>query len=163
MKTIYLAGGCFWGTQMYFDGIRGVTGTTVGYANGKTAHPTYEQVKHENTGHAETVKVDFDETAVGVAELIEAYFEVIDPLSVDRQGGDVGRQYRTGIYYDDETLLPEIEKAYSREETRIGAKLAVELRPLVNFYPAEEYHQNYLVKHPDGYCHIPREKMKRGK
>lgn len=156
MKTIYLAGGCFWGTQKFFDQFAGVISTTVGYANGKTANPTYEEVCRCGTDHAETVKIDFDEAVIDVTRLLDYFFLTIDPLSVNRQGGDVGRQYRTGIYYTDEALLPAITEAVAKEEAKVGAKLAVEVKPLENFWPAEEYHQKYLDKNPGGYCHIPK-------
>jgi methionine-S-sulfoxide reductase len=155
MTVIYLAGGCFWGTQRFFDQFDGVGQTRVGYANGKTAFPTYEQVCHDDTGHAETVEITFDETALPVEKLLAYYFLTIDPLSVNRQGGDVGTQYRTGIYYTDPRLLPAIRAAVEQEEKKVGGPLAVEVRPLENFYPAEEYHQDYLKKNPGGYCHIP--------
>ena len=155
MKTIYLAGGCFWGTQRFFDQFPGVIKTEVGYANGRTANPSYEDVCRRDTGHAETVKIEFDETVISTAKLLDYYFLTIDPLSVNRQGGDVGTQYRTGIYYTDESLLPEIRARVAAEEQKVGAPLAVEVLPLENFYRAEEYHQDYLVKNPAGYCHIP--------
>ena len=155
MKTIYLAGGCFWGTQRFFDQFSGVIRTEVGYANGRTANPGYEDVCRRDTGHAETVKIEFDETVISTAKLLDYYFLTIDPLSVNRQGGDVGTQYRTGIYYTDESLLPEIRARVAAEEQKVGAPLAVEVLPLENFYRAEEYHQDYLVKNPTGYCHIP--------
>ena len=155
MKTVYLAGGCFWGTQKFFDHFRGVVSTTVGYANGKTANPTYEQVCRDGTDHAETVKIDYDENAISLSRLLEYYFLAIDPLSVDKQGGDTGRQYRTGIYYADGSLLEEIKASVKAEEEKVGGPLAVEVRPLENFYSAEEYHQKYLDKNPGGYCHIP--------
>ena len=156
MKTIYLAGGCFWGTQQYLRQFRGVASTLVGYANGRTEAPSYEDVCHKDTGHAETVRVEYDETVLPTAALLGKYFLSIDPLSVNRQGGDAGTQYRTGIYYDDESLLPDIRSAVAKLEEELGRKCAVELLPLTNFYPAEDYHQDYLLKHPDGYCHIPR-------
>ena len=155
MREIYLAGGCFWGTQKFFDQFPGVIETEVGYANGKFLNPTYEQVCSEDTGHAETVRIRFDETQISVGELLEKYFMTIDPLSVNRQGGDVGEQYRTGIYYEDETLLPLIEEEVSKEATKVGQPLAVEVKALENFSSAEEYHQKYLDKNPGGYCHIP--------
>ena len=108
MKTIYLAGGCFWGTQKYFDQFPGVKRTTVGYANGNTENPTYEDVKKRHSGHAETVRVEFDETVLSPETLLGYYFDVIDPFSVNKQGEDEGIQYRTGIYYDDESLLPAV-------------------------------------------------------
>ncbi len=154
MKTIYLAGGCFWGMQKYFDQFKGILRTEVGYANGPDRAPSYEDVC-KNSGHAETLRIDYDENVVSLTGLLNDYFLVIDPLSVNRQGGDSGIQYRTGIYYTDESQLPEIEAVYRKEEEKAGAKLAVELEPLVNFFPAEEYHQKYLDKNPGGYCHIP--------
>ena len=155
MKTIWLAGGCFWGMQQFFDQFEGVLRTEVGYANGPDLAPSYEDVCADS-GHAETLRIDYDESVISLTALLGYYFMVIDPLSVNRQGHDEGIQYRTGIYYNDETLLPEIEKVYRAEEEKAGAKLAVELEPLRNFFPAEEYHQKYLVKNPGGYCHIPR-------
>ena len=154
MKTIYLAGGCFWGLQKYFDQFPGVTETEAGYANGPDAAPTYQEVC-ANSGHAETVRVVYDEEKISLEELLEKYFLVIDPLSVNQQGHDRGIQYRTGIYYTDDGQLPALRKAYAAQEARIGAKLAVELEPLRCFFPAEEYHQKYLDKNPGGYCHIP--------
>ena len=153
MNTIYLAGGCFWGMQKFFDQFEGVLNTEVGYANGPGEAPSYQDVC-KSSGHAETLKIDYDEKRISLEELLNYYFMVIDPLSVNRQGNDRGIQYRTGIYYTDEKLLPEIQKVYLSEEEKAGAKLAVELEPLRNFFPAEEYHQKYLEKNPGGYCHI---------
>ena len=153
-KTIYLAGGCFWGMQKFLDQFDGVLSTEVGYANGPDKAPTYEDVC-SNSGHAETVKVVYDEAIIPLPELLGFYFMVIDPLSVNRQGNDRGIQYRTGIYYTDEKQLPEIEALYREQEDKAGAKLAVELEPIGNFFSAEEYHQKYLDKNPGGYCHIP--------
>lgn len=154
MKTIYFAGGCFWGTQKYFDQFNGVTRTEVGYANGPAEAPSYQDVCSDS-GHAETVLVEFDENVISLEKLIRYYFLVIDPTSVNRQGHDVGIQYRTGIYYDDPGMLETIRKAYDEEEKIVGAPLAVEVKSLENFYTAEEYHQKYLDKNPAGYCHIP--------
>ena len=154
MKTIYLAGGCFWGTQKYFDQFDGVLETETGYANGPDQAPSYQEVCR-NSGHAETVRVVYDENILPLKKLLAYYFQVIDPLSVNRQGHDTGIQYRTGIYYTEEAQLPEIREVYRAEEEKAGAKLAVELEPLRNFFPAEEYHQKYLDKNPGGYCHIP--------
>ena len=153
-RTIYLAGGCFWGTQKFFDQFQGVVSTEVGYANGPEDAPTYQDVCN-NSGHAETVRIDYDDSVLSLTDLLNYYFLVIDPLSVNKQGGDVGIQYRTGIYYTSEEQLPEIEAVYREQEEKAGAKLAVELEPLRNFYSAEEYHQKYLDKNPGGYCHIP--------
>ena len=157
-RTIYLAGGCFWGLQKYFDQFRGVLNTEVGYTNGPDQAPTYQAVCR-NSGHAETVRVEYDPDALSLTALLEDYFRVIDPLSVNRQGHDQGIQYRTGIYYTDPTQLPEIEAVYRAQEAKAGSKLAVELLPLQNFFTAEEYHQKYLDKNPGGYCHIPREML----
>lgn len=154
MEVIYLAGGCFWGTQRYFDCLPGVIQTEVGYANGKTANPTYEQVKYENTGHAETVKVLYDAEKITLSELLDQYYKVIDPVSVNRQGGDIGVQYRTGIYYTDPAQKDTILNSLAALQRQYSQPLAVEALPLENFYSAEEYHQKYLEKNPGGYCHI---------
>ena len=154
MKTIYLAGGCFWGVQKYFDRFDGVLETEVGYANGPDTDPTYQDVC-KSSGHAETVRVVYDPAVISLKTLLESYFLVIDPLSVNRQGNDKGIQYRTGIYYTEESQLPEIEAVYRAQQEKAGAKLAVELMPIQNFFGAEEYHQKYLDKNPGGYCHIP--------
>ena len=154
MKTIYLAGGCFWGLQKFFDQFPGVLETEVGYANGPDAAPSYQEVCADS-GHAETVRVVYDETALSLEALLNYYFMVIDPLSVNRQGHDEGIQYRTGIYYRDESQLPAIRAVFDREQEKAGAPLAVAVEPLRNFFSAEEYHQKYLEKNPGGYCHIP--------
>lgn len=154
MKTIYLAAGCFWGSQKFFDQFEGIVKTTVGYANGNTENPSYEDVKHHNSGHAETVKVEFDDKIISIEKILEYYFMIIDPLSVNKQGEDEGIQYRTGIYFDDSSLLAGINKVVQQQEDKLGQKLAVEVLPLNNFYTAEEYHQKYLDKNPSGYCHI---------
>lgn len=154
IREIYLAGGCFWGVEGYFKRIEGVKDTTCGYANGKTANPSYEDVCRHNTGHAETVRVLFDTDVISLEDLLIYYFRIIDPVSVNKQGNDVGTQYRTGIYYTDESLLPVIKAAVEREQRKYNEKIAVEVLPLENFYSAEEYHQNYLDKNPNGYCHI---------
>ena len=161
-SAIYLAGGCFWGMQKFFDQFPGVERTEVGYANGPTENPSYQEVCHDS-GHAETVRVDYDPAAISLTALLEKYFLVIDPLSVNQQGHDRGIQYRTGIYYTDPAQLPEIEAVYKAQEAQAGSKLAVELMTLKNFFTAEEYHQKYLDKNPGGYCHISREMLRLGK
>lgn len=153
MKTVYFAGGCFWGTQRFFDQFRGVISTEVGYANGPTENPGYKEVC-ASSGHAETVKVVFDENVVSLEKLLGYYFMIIDPLSLNKQGEDEGVQYRTGVYYEDESLLPVIRAAFEKEQAKYDEPMKVELLPLENFYDAEEYHQKYLVKNPTGYCHI---------
>ncbi len=154
MKTIYLAGGCFWGMQRFLDSAKGVMMTEVGYANGRTDNPTYAQVKHENTGHAETVKVVYDETILTEKALLHRFLQVIDPFSVNKQGEDEGEQYRTGIYFVDYNDMQIAKEEIALLEAESGKKCMVEVLPLSNFWRAEEYHQKYLVKNPDGYCHI---------
>lgn len=154
MKTLYLAGGCFWGTQRFFDQFDGVIRTETGYANGRSADPSYRDVCG-GSGHAETVLVEYDERILPTSELLDYYFMAVDPVSVNKQGEDEGVQYRTGIYYDDPSLLPDIEAACEKVSKKLGCPLAVEVLPLQNFYTAEEYHQKYLEKNPAGYCHIP--------
>ena len=154
MKTIYLAGGCFWGVQHFIDGANGVIETVVGYANGSTENPTYEDVRYRQSGHAETCKVVFDESILPLNRLIARFLEVIDPFSVNKQGEDEGVQYRTGIYYTDGADLDVINACIAEVEKRYGKKCAVEALPLDSFYDAENYHQKYLEKNPSGYCHI---------
>lgn len=158
MRTIYLAGGCFWGMQKFFDQFEGVISTRVGYANGPDRAPTYQQVC-KNSGHAETVRIDYDEEKLSLDRLLELYFLVIDPLSLNKQGEDEGIQYRTGVYYTETDQLPVIRAAFAQEEKKAGAPLMVELLPIENFFDAEEYHQKYLEKNPGGYCHIPESKL----
>lgn len=160
MAEIYLAGGCFWGTQKYISSVRGVTETETGYANGPTENPTYEQVCR-NSGHAETVRVEYDPQIVSLTFLLRLYFDAINPVSVNRQGGDSGIQYRTGIYYTEEEDLPVIRAEVERLQKTLAEPVAVEVLPLQNFYPAEEYHQDYLDKNPGGYCHISPAKIKK--
>jgi len=162
MKTIYLAGGCFWGLQKYLSLINGVTNTEVGYANGATTHPTYEQLCADS-GHAETVKVEYDDNIIALTELLDLYAEAIDPTSVNRQGGDSGIQYRTGIYYLDEQDRDIIAGWLVLLGESLLEPVAIELKPLENYYPAEGYHQNYLDKNPGGYCHIGSDKFERAK
>ena len=161
MSEIYLAGGCFWGTEKYLSSIRGVLSTQAGYANGKTENPTYEEVCYRNTGHAETVRVVYDSTIIPLEFLLKLYYESIDPVSVNRQGGDQGAQYRTGIYYVDDGDLQVIRRSLAQLQERYGKPVAIEAEPLRNFSPAEEYHQNYLDKHPEGYCHISKAKLEK--
>ena len=155
-KHIYLAGGCFWGTEHFFKQIDGVVETEVGFANGQTDNPTYEQVYTDTTGYAETVHVTYNPDKVSLEFLLHMFFVAIDPTSLNKQGHDEGTRYRTGIYYTDEADVPTIEKVYAEEQSKYAQPLAVEKLPLLNFYPADEYHQDYLDKHPDGYCHLPK-------
>ena len=155
LKEIYLAGGCFWGTEHYFKQIDGVVDTEVGYANGTTENPTYKDVCTDKTGFAETVHVTYNADKVSLKFLLEMYFKAIDPTSINRQGHDTGTQYRTGVYYTDSTDEATISKVFDEEQKHIQGKIAVENLPLKNFYKAEDYHQDYLDKNPDGYCHLP--------
>lgn len=157
-KEIYLAGGCFWGTQEYYKRIQGVMHTEAGYANGRTKDtlkdPSYEEVCTGNTGFAETVKVVYEESLVSLEFLLELYFKSIDPTSLDRQGGDVGSQYRTGIYYVDARDKERILQTLTQVQQYMQP-VVTEVLPLENYYTAETYHQDYLEHHPGGYCHIP--------
>lgn len=155
MKEIYLAGGCFWGTEHYLKQIRGVVSTAVGYANGNGVNPTYEEVYTDTTGFVECVKVVYDPLVLSLERVVELYFHSIDPLSLNEQGNDIGTRYRTGIYYTDEEDRATIERVYRAVEREVGEPIVVELEPLHNFYDAEEYHQDYLDKNPAGYCHLP--------
>ena len=152
MAEIYLAGGCFWGLEEYFSRISGVVQTSVGYANGQVETTNYQLIKE--TDHAETVQVVYDEKAVSLREILLYYFRVIDPLSVNQQGNDRGRQYRTGIYYLEEADLPTINTVVREQELLIGRKIAVEVEKLRHYILAEDCHQDYLKKNPGGYCHI---------
>ena len=155
MKTIYVAGGCFWGVQHYFDQFDGILKTTVGYANGNSENPEYKDVKAGLTGHAETLEIQYDDTIISLSKILDLYFDIIDPVSVNQQGEDIGISYRTGIYYVDETDLEIIQDKYNEIQEKYDAVLAVELEPLKNFFNAEEYHQKYLDKNPGAYYHIP--------
>ena len=152
MAEIYLAGGCFWGLEEYFSRISGVLATSVGYANGQVETTNYQLLKE--TDHAETVQVIYDEKAVSLREILLYYSRVIDPLSINQQGNDRGRQYRTGIYYQYEADLPAIYTVVQEQERMLGRKIAVEVEKLRHYILAEDYHQDYLKKNPSGYCHI---------
>ncbi len=153
-KKIYLAGGCFWGTAHLFSLIEGVQNTVVGFANSRVEHPSYKLVCTGTTGAVETVEVVYDNDKVGLTDLLVMYFRSIDPLSLNRQGHDEGTQYRTGIYYTEAEDIPVIEAVVATVQRRFKQPLAVEVGPLENFYPAEDYHQDYLYKNPGGYCHV---------
>ena len=154
MKEIYFAGGCFWGTEHFFSRVSGVTATEAGYANSRVESPSYREVCSGVTDAAETVRVVYDPDVVSLRFLIELYFKTIDPTILNRQGNDVGTQYRTGIYYTDAADRPVIDEAVAREQKHYARPIVVEKEPLKNFYPAEEYHQEYLARNPSGYCHI---------
>lgn len=154
MKSICLAGGCFWGVEEFFSRIPGVMTTTVGYANGQAENPTYEQVCRHTTGHSEACLIEYDEHKVTLDQLLEKYWSVVDPTTVDRQGHDRGNQYRTGIYYQDEADLDTILQSRQAVQTQYAKPVVTEVEPLRKFFNAEEYHQDYLKKNPGGYCHI---------
>lgn len=154
LKTIYLAGGCFWGVEEYFSRIPGVHNATSGYANGTTDNPRYEEVCSGATGYTETVRVDYDSSIVGLKTLARQFFKIIDPTSVNKQGNDRGSQYRSGVYYVDEADKSVLQSVFDETAKTTRGKIVTELLPLQNFFPAEEYHQDYLEKNPNGYCHI---------
>lgn len=154
-KELYLAGGCFWGTQALLQSLAGVIKTQAGYANGWLKNPTYEQVCAGDTGYAEAVRVEYNGEILPLTTLVDWYLKSIDPMAVDRQGPDRGKQYRSGIYYTDPADAAPIQAQLAALSKTLPGPLAVELRPLACFYPAEEYHQDYLKKNPGGYCHIP--------
>jgi peptide methionine sulfoxide reductase msrA/msrB len=154
IREIHLAGGCFWGIEAYMSRISGVVDAVSGYANGRTENPSYNDLIYHNSGHAETVKVVFDQTRISLDEVLIYYFRVIDPTSLNKQGNDTGTQYRTGIYYTDEADLPVIRHRLEEVQKEHKQPLAVEVEPLRHFYPAEDYHQDYLDKNSGGYCHI---------
>lgn len=155
MKAIVLAGGCFWGVEEFFSRIKGVVKTRVGYANGTKEAPNYEEVCKGNTGYVEACYINYDESVIGLNELLERFWSIVDPTAINRQGNDAGTQYRTGIYYVDSKDLNVILKNFEYEQKKYKKRIATEIKPLSSFYEAEEYHQKYLKKNPDGYCHIP--------
>ncbi|OPL09235.1 MAG: peptide methionine sulfoxide reductase [delta proteobacterium ML8_F1] len=154
LKTIYLAGGCFWGVEEYMDRVYGVVDSESGYANGKWENPSYEDLIYKNSGHAETVKITYDAAIVDLEVLLAHYFKIIDPTTLNRQGNDIGVQYRTGVYYESEADREIIEDFIRLEEAAYEDPILVEVVPLDGYYPAEDYHQDYLKKNPGGYCHI---------
>lgn len=153
-KTIYLAGGCFWGTEHYLKMVNGVMNTEVGFANGHTENPSYKDVCTDKTGFAETVKVVYDQNVLPLSKLLDIFFKAIDPTSLNQQGHDKGTQYRTGIYYVDNEDKIVIEEAVGKLTEIYSKPIVLEVSPLRNFYNAEEYHQDYLDKNPMGYCHL---------
>lgn len=154
MKEIYLAGGCFWGVEEYMSRIEGVIDTEVGYANGKTENPTYEEVCTGTTGHVETTYIKFYENIISLKNLLNRFWKIIDPTLINRQGPDIGSQYRTGIYYIDDEDLEIINITLEEQKLKYNKSIVTEIMKLKSFYRAEEYHQDYLKKNPGGYCHI---------
>lgn len=154
MAVIYLAGGCFWGMQGYFDRLKGVLDSSVGYANSKIANPSYDLVCSGASGAVETLKLEYDESALSLREIIEQFLSIIDPCALNYQGNDRGTQYRNGVYYEDSQSESVIRECLKKWEQGQNRKAVTEILPLANFYEAESYHQKYLEKNPNGYCHI---------
>ncbi|MBF0713314.1 peptide-methionine (S)-S-oxide reductase MsrA [Gemella sp. GH3] len=152
INEIYLAGGCFWGVEGYFQQLDGVVETRVGYSNGTTKNTSYKKVNE--TDHAEVIYLKYDTNIITLNEIFHHYFRIIDPVSVNKQGEDVGRQYRTGIYYSDENTKKEALSYINELQKSYDKKIAVEVQEVNNYVDAEEYHQKYLDKNPTGYCHI---------
>ena len=153
-KRIYFAGGCFWGVAEYYRRLKGVESTTVGYAQGDTHNPTYREVCTQTTHHTETVEVVYHPDEISLEKLIEHFFRMINPTLLNRQGNDIGTQYRTGIYSEDNEEVLRIKEIVSTYQDDYDKPIVVEVDPLKVFYKAEEEHQDYLVKNPMGYCHI---------
>jgi methionine-S-sulfoxide reductase len=151
MNTIYIAGGCFWGVEAYFSSLKGVIETKVGYANGNFDNPKYEDLKHGLATHSETVKIDYDENLITLENLLEHFLRFVDPYSIDKQGEDYGHQYRSGVYY---TSNKDRDIIINYFNNTLKPDYKIEVLPLDKFFLAEEYHQDYLVKNPNGYCHI---------
>lgn len=154
MKEIVLAGGCFWGVEKFLASIKGVEETKVGYANGSKENPTYQQVCAGDTGHAESCYVKYNEQSIELKEVLSNFWSIIDPTVLNRQGNDIGNEYRTGIFYIEQEDLPIILKSKDEEQNKYKSVIVTEIKPLKCFYAAEEYHQKYLKKNPNGYCHI---------
>ena len=150
-KTIYLAGGCFWGVEAYYKNLKGVVDTTVGYANGKMKNPRYEDLKYGMADHAETLKLVYDDNILTIETILEHFLRFVDPYSIDKQAHDIGHQYRSGIYFVDEKEKDIIKNYF---DNVLDDNYKIEILPLINFYEAEEYHQDYLDKNPNGYCHV---------
>lgn len=154
LNEVWLAGGCFWGVEAYMARIYGVYDVTSGYANGNSDNPTYEEVCTHKTGHAEAVHIKYDPERVCLETLLGHYFKIIDPTVYNRQGNDIGIQYRTAIYYKNEVDRMIIDKVIVKEQEKYSEKIVTEVEPLVQYFLAEDYHQDYLEKNPNGYCHI---------
>lgn len=160
-KQIFLAGGCFWGVQRYFQKMVGVIMSDVGYANGNSSTTSYKELNI--TKHAEVVRVVYDINLISLKEILDAFFEIIDPFSINKQGNDIGEQYRSGIYFIDENDGEFCKKYVEDFNQRVQKNSAVEVEKLKHYIFAEEYHQDYLMKNPNGYCHIPLTKLKSDK
>jgi methionine-S-sulfoxide reductase len=162
MKQIYLAGGCFWGVQKYFDNIVGVKDTIVGYLNGNSEKTDYKQVCN-GSGHAETVKISYDVSLISLTQLLDKFLYIIDPYSLNRQGNDIGVQYRTGVYWVDETERDIVLEWLANLQSKTDKKIVIECEPVSHFCQAESNHQKYLDNNPNGYCHIPKTVLEQAK
>lgn len=160
-SQVYLAGGCFWGVEQYFALVPGVLDAMSGYSQGTVENPSYEEVCTGTTGHTETVQVIYDSSVVSLNHLLNLYFDIIDPYSINKQGNDRGPQYRTGIYYTNEADGQIAQNFIAEKQAATDRKIVVEVEPVRNFFPAEAYHQDYLEKNPFGYCHISRDKFRK--
>ncbi len=156
---IYLAGGCFWGIEHLMNSLEGVNEAISGYANGYTINPSYKEVKTGDTGFKECVKVTYDPSKISLEFILYAYFYVVHPEEKNRQGNDIGSQYQAGVYYTDLKAKEICEEIFKLIKPK-HKEFYVELEPLTCFYEAEEYHQRYLDKNPNGYCHVPFEAIK---
>lgn len=150
-KIIYLAGGCFWGVEAYYQLLKGISSTNVGYANGNIEYPTYQDLINNLATHAETVKIEYDSNIISLEQILDHFLRFVNPYSLNRQGNDIGIQYRSGVYYTENRDYKVIEDYLLK---RVGNSHKIEIKALENYYSAEEYHQNYLIKNPHGYCHV---------
>ena len=157
-ETATFAAGCFWGVEDAFSKVKGVTSTTVGYTGGHTKNPTYEQVCSHTTGHAEAVQVEYDPKQVTYEQLLELFWSVHNPTTKDRQGPDVGSQYRSAIFTSTpaQHAAAEASKERLQRSGKFGRPIVTEITPATTFYRAEEYHQHYFQKNKNAQCHIPR-------
>lgn|SRR5690554_348867 len=153
-KRLILAGGCFWGVEAYYQKLKGIVTTNVGYANGNIENPTYEQVCSGVATHAEVVEVIYNSNEITLEKVLEHFFRMINPFSLNKQGNDIGIQYRSGLYYENNDDKKIIEEFIKKEQIKYNKKIVVEVEELQNYYLAENYHQDYLLKNPTGYCHI---------
>lgn len=160
MKTIIVGGDCFWGVEEYYKRLKGVLTTEVGYAQGSKENPTYEEVCSGKFEHIEVVKIQYDDTILSLEKILEHLFRIIDPTSIDKQANDVGIQYRSGVYFSDDSEETVIKNYINSQQQNYSKPIVVEVDKLQNYYPAEEYHQKYLVKNKNGYCHVNFDKIK---
>lgn len=154
MKKIVIAGGCFWGVEEYYRRLKGVGQTRVGYAQGHLDNPSYEQVKKGTTQHAEVAEIEYDESVLSLEKILEHLFRMVDPTSLNKQGHDIGTQYRVGVYPTEDEDFKIVQAYYDLKQKDYSKPLVMELQKLITFYDAESYHQKYLVKNPSGYCHV---------